>query len=117
MLPTGPRRPRDGSRPLRASSRFRKPLAMNVLHALQQKLHAALAGLVDDPTPYAALVKPAQDARFGDYQANCAMPLAKVLRQKPAEVAQRVAERLDLGDMLEPPTVAGPGFINLRLRA
>jgi arginyl-tRNA synthetase len=93
------------------------PLAMNVLHELQQKLHAALTGLVDDPTRYAALVKPSQDARFGDYQATCAMPLAKVLGQKPPEIAQRIIERLDLGDMLEPPTVAGPGFINLRLRA
>src|SRR5436189_242156 len=90
---------------------------MNVLHALQEKLHAALSGLVADPAPYAALVKPSPDGRFGDYQANCAMPLQKVLGQNPREIAQRIVERLDLGDMLEPPTVAGPGFINLRLRA
>jgi arginyl-tRNA synthetase len=87
--------------------------AMNVLAALQEKLHAALVGLVDDPTPYAALVKPSQDGRYGDYQANCALPLAKVLVQKPPEIAQRIIERLDRGDMLEPPTVSGPGFINL----
>ena len=45
--------------------------------------HDALAGLVADPAPYAAMVKPAQDARFGDYQANCAMSLGKVLGQPP----------------------------------
>jgi arginyl-tRNA synthetase len=90
---------------------------MNVLHALQHKLRAALTGLLaDDPAPYAAMLKPAADARFGDYQANCAMSLAKVLGQKPREIAELIVGRLDLGDMLEAPEIAGPGFINLRLR-
>jgi arginyl-tRNA synthetase len=89
---------------------------MNVQQRLQQSLHAALSGLVPDPAPYAAMLKPAQGARFGDYQANCAMPLAKVLNKKPPEVAREIVQRLALGDMLEAPEVAGPGFINLRLR-
>jgi arginyl-tRNA synthetase len=89
---------------------------MNLLHRLQQSLRAALTGLVSDASPYAAMLKPAQDARFGDYQANCAMPLAKVLGKKPPEVAREIVQRLDLGDLLAAPEVAGPGFINLRLR-
>ncbi|HZY86203.1 MAG TPA: arginine--tRNA ligase, partial [Gemmataceae bacterium] len=91
---------------------------MNVLHRLQQSLHAALSGLVPDAAPYAAMLKPAQGARFGDYQANCAMPMAKALggKQNPQDVAQSIVQRLDLGDVLEAPDVAGPGFINLRLR-
>src|SRR5262245_60099235 len=89
---------------------------MNLLKRVQSAVRAALAGLVADPEPYAAMVKPAQDARFGDYQANCAMPLQKVLGRKPREVALEIVGRLDLGDMLEKPEVAGPGFINLRLR-
>jgi arginyl-tRNA synthetase len=89
---------------------------MNLLYQLQQKLHAALANLVADPAPFAAMLKPAQDARFGDYQANCAMSLAKTLGQKPPDVARAIVQRLDLGDALEQPEVAGPGFINLRLR-
>src|SRR5215470_9945265 len=89
---------------------------MNLLQRLQQQFHSALTGLVDDPAPYAAMVRPAQDPRFGDYQANCAMSLAKQLGQKPRELAERIARALDLGDMLGPPEVAGPGFINLRLR-
>jgi arginyl-tRNA synthetase len=90
---------------------------MNLLHQLQQKLHAALAGLVADPAPFAAMLKPAQDARFGDYQANCAMSLAKTLGKKPPDVAREIVQRLDLGDELEAPQIAGPGFINLRLRS
>jgi arginyl-tRNA synthetase len=89
---------------------------MDLLKQLQQKFHDALAGLVADPAPYALMVKATQDARHGDYQANCAMSLAKVLGQPPRTVAETIAGRLDLGDMLEKPQIAGPGFINLRLR-
>src|SRR5437016_610475 len=89
---------------------------MNLLTLLQQKFHAALAGLVADPSAYAALVKSAQKSEHGDYQANCAMPLGKALGRKPREVADEVVARLDLGDVLEPPEVAGPGFINLRVK-
>jgi arginyl-tRNA synthetase len=70
-----------------------------------------------DPAPYLAMVKPAQDARHGDYQANCAMPLAKALGRKPRDVAEEIVRRLPLADMLEQPEIAGPGFINLRLKA
>ncbi len=89
---------------------------MNVLALLQRKLQEALTGLADDPAVYAAMLKPAQDARFGDYQANCAMPLAKQLGKKPPEIAQAIVSRLPCEDMLAPPTIAGPGFINLTLR-
>jgi arginyl-tRNA synthetase len=90
---------------------------MNILHALQRKFREALAGLVADLAPYLAMIKPAQDPRFGDYQANCAMSLAKALGAKPRDIAQALVERLDRGDMLEAPEIAGPGFINLRLRS
>jgi arginyl-tRNA synthetase len=90
---------------------------MNVLHQLQDKLARALTSLVPDPAPYSAMLKPAQDPKFGDYQANCAMPLGKALGNKPPrEVAAQIVATLDLSDMLEPPEIAGPGFINLRLR-
>src|SRR5438132_3646408 len=89
---------------------------MNILSILQDRFRAALAGLVDDPAPYAAMVRPAQDSRFGDYQANCAMPLGKVLGKPPRAVAEEIVKRLPLDDLLEPPEVAGPGFINLHLR-
>src|SRR6516225_2727765 len=89
---------------------------MNILQLIQQKFRQALAPMVADPAPYVAMVKPAGDPRFGDYQANCAMSLAKVLKRKPPEVAREIADRLDLGDWLQPPEIAGPGFINIRLR-
>src|SRR5207253_1578926 len=77
-------------------------LAMNILRLLQQKLHEALAGLVPNPAPYVAMLKPSQDARFGDYQANCAMALKKVLGKDAPEIARMIVERLRLDDVLEP---------------
>ena len=92
---------------------------MNVLTILRDRFGVVLADLVEGPTNLAALVQmvlPSQDTQFGDYQANCAMPLGKQLGKSPREVAALIAERLDLDDICEPPEIAGPGFINLRLR-
>src|SRR5882757_4695834 len=90
---------------------------MNLLKQVQQPFRTALGGLVADVEPYVAMVKATQDARHGDYQANCAMALAKVLGQPPREVAQQIATRLPQEEMLEAPEIAGPGFINVRLRS
>ncbi len=91
---------------------------MNILEELRSRFLAALSGLAADPAPLAAMVKPAQDVRFGDYQANCAMPLAKQIGAgtNPREMASKIIERLDVADLCEKPEIAGPGFINLKLR-
>jgi arginyl-tRNA synthetase len=88
---------------------------MNLLLELRSRFKRALKGLGADPE-LAAMVKPVQDSRFGDYQANCAMPLAKVRNTTARHVAAQIAERLTVADLCEPPEIAGPGFINLRLR-
>ncbi|GJD18297.1 arginyl-tRNA synthetase [Rivularia sp. IAM M-261] len=54
--------------------------------------------------------------KFGDYQANLALPLAKKLKQQPRAVAQAIVDKLDVSDICEVPEIAGPGFINLRLK-
>ncbi|MBM3995089.1 MAG: arginine--tRNA ligase [Planctomycetes bacterium] len=90
---------------------------MNLLRTIQNQFRAALVGLVPDVEPYVAMIKPTQDAKHGDYQANCAMSLAKALGKKPRDIAQDIVKRLDLSDLLEPPEIAGPGFINLRLKS
>lgn len=89
---------------------------MNLLSLIRQRFAPALQELVADAAPLLEMIRPAQDARFGDFQANFAMPLAKQLGQAPRDVARQVVERLNLTDLCEPPEIAGPGFINLRLR-
>ncbi|MHC4948090.1 MAG: arginine--tRNA ligase [Planctomycetota bacterium] len=62
------------------------------------------------------LLRPSQRPELGDFQANAAMGLAKQVGAKPRELAERIVAVLDLGELAEPPEVAGPGFINIRLR-
>ena len=66
--------------------------------------------------PQAGAVTPATDARFGDYQTNAALVLAKQLGQNPRAVAQKILDSYDLWDLCDPPTIAGAGFINFTLR-
>ncbi len=63
-----------------------------------------------------ALIRPAQDERFGDYQSNIAMSLAKKLKQNPRDTAKQIIQHLEIDDMCQSPEIAGPGFINLRLK-
>lgn len=63
------------------------------------------------------LVRSAQDAAHGDWQANFAMSLAKRMGKPPRAVAEAAVAALDLGSMAESVTIAGPGFVNVRLSA
>src|SRR5262249_5568304 len=89
---------------------------MKILDLIQDQFRDALAGLTPDVEKYVAMIKPTANPQHGDYQANCAMSLARELGKKPRDVAAQIAERLPPGEMLEKPEVAGPGFINLRLQ-
>lgn len=88
----------------------------SVLGELRARFDAALGGLVGSTAEYLALIRRSQNERFGDYQADLAMPLAKRLGLKPRDLAAQITARLDVADLAAPPELAGPGFINLRLR-
>jgi arginyl-tRNA synthetase len=75
-----------------------------------------LAEFTDDVESALGMIRPSQDPKFGDFQANCAMSLAKKAGVKPRDLARDLVDRLLLDDLCEPPGIAGPGFINLRLR-
>jgi arginyl-tRNA synthetase len=62
------------------------------------------------------LLVPTNNPKFGDYQANVAMSLAKSLKAKPRAIATQIVENLEVSDLCEPPEIAGPGFINLTLK-
>ena len=63
----------------------------------------------------AGKVVPSKDARFGDWQCNDAMGVAKRAGKNPRELAQAVVDALPLPEAIEKAEVAGPGFINLTL--
>jgi arginyl-tRNA synthetase len=70
---------------------------------------AATAGI--DPE-----LRPATKPQFGHYQSNVALRLANSEHKSPREVAADIVARLQIADLCEPPEIAGPGFINFRLR-
>ena len=80
---------------------------------LSERIVQALASIGLDGDP---LVFPSQDAKFGDYQSNCAMGLGKKAGRKPRELAEEIVSHLQVDDMSETPQIAGPGFINFRIR-
>jgi len=82
---------------------------------LEDRISAAMAA-VSGLTDCAAIVRPATDPKFGDYQANGVMPLAKKIKTDPRKLAAEIAKKLKVDDICEPPEIAGPGFINLRLK-
>lgn len=94
---------------------------MHLLDILQQRLRSAIAACpvtsaVDSPETYASMVRGTTDPKFGDYQINCAMALAKQIGSNPREVAGALVDVLDINDICDAPEIAGPGFINLRIQ-
>ncbi len=59
-----------------------------------------------------AEVSPASDSRFGDYQTNVALALAKQRGENPRKIAEAIISHLDVSGLTDPPAVAGAGFIN-----
>jgi len=63
-------------------------------------------------------ITPSRQPKFGDFQSNCAMPLAKRFQMQPRELAAKIAEAIDVTGIAEPideSSIAGPGFINITL--
>jgi arginyl-tRNA synthetase len=62
-----------------------------------------------------ASVSAAADTRFGDYQSNAAMILAREQRANPRQLATGILARIDVSGISAAPEVAGAGFLNFRL--
>lgn len=88
---------------------------MNVFQLVQDRFKQALAtieGAENAPAPLARSTKP----EFGEYQFNGAMALAKMLKTNPREIAGKIVEAVELDDIAESLDIAGPGFINIKLK-
>lgn len=89
----------------------------STLALLKERLQTALvAAFGPDLADADPVLVPASNPKFGDYQANGAMGLAKRLGMAPRAIASQLLDHLDVSDLCDPPEVAGPGFINLRLK-
>ena len=98
---------------------------LQIAHSLQQQLKAAIARAFPqaaaDGEELDPALGPASKPEFGDFQANGALGLAKRLGKPPRLIAEAIAAQLQLDDtfkqLCEPVQIAGPGFLNLTLKA
>lgn len=91
---------------------------MSAVTELKTRIQQALvAAFGEDFAQSDPMIAATNDPKYGDYQVNVAMSLSKKLGKPPRQIAQELMDKLDLGDTFEAPTIAGPGFINLRYTA
>ncbi|MEA5582537.1 arginine--tRNA ligase [Nodularia harveyana UHCC-0300] len=91
------------------------------MNATQEKLklkleQALVSAFGDEYAGVNPILVSASNPKFGDYQANVALSLSKRLGQQPRAIASAIVEKLDVSDFCETPEIAGPGFINLKLK-
>ncbi len=83
---------------------------------IEQRLQKAVQSVLPDAGTSTVLVRPCPDPKFGDYQTNALMSLAKARKMNPRQLATNVLSKLDVTDCCERVEIAGAGFLNFRLR-
>jgi len=83
---------------------------------LEERISAAMQKYAVGVGVCPAMVTRATDPKFGDYQANGVMALAKVIKADPVVTAKAVIRVVDFSDICQKWEVAGPGFVNLQLK-
>jgi arginyl-tRNA synthetase len=83
---------------------------------IEQQLQQAVKAVLPDADTAGVLVRPCPDPKFGDYQTNALMALAKARKMNPRQLAGDVVGRLDVAEWCETVEIAGAGFLNFRLK-
>jgi arginyl-tRNA synthetase len=83
---------------------------------IELKLQQAVRTVLVDADVSTVLVRPCPDPKFGDYQSNVLMSLARSRKMNPRQLATDVLAKLDVGDWCEKVEIAGAGFLNFRLK-
>ncbi len=87
-----------------------------ITQALQDVVTILLADIDTGKTPSVVLTRPKQK-EHGDYAVNIAMPLAGLLKQNPRQVAETILAQVQFPEAVASADIAGPGFINIKLKA
>ncbi|HYG23566.1 MAG TPA: arginine--tRNA ligase [Verrucomicrobiae bacterium] len=82
---------------------------------IESALQAAVQSVLPDADISSVLVRPC-DPKFGDYQSNALMSLAKARKMNPRQLAADVVSRLEVSAWCETVEIAGAGFLNFRLK-
>src|SRR5437870_3285363 len=95
-------------------------VAQSVVDLLQRAADAYLKSIGTDGAEIAKIeieLQVPRNAEHGDWATNLALKLAKPLKAKPIEIAKGIVGYIEANNLIEPPDVVAPGFINLRVGA
>ncbi|CAG9538729.1 unnamed protein product [Cercopithifilaria johnstoni] len=97
-----------------------KDFGNSLLHMLRALFSDSVSKLYPEMSAIPILITETQQVKFGDYQFNSSMSIAKKLEQNgqkvsPQEVARKILDNLPKCDRIEKMEVAGPGYINIFL--
>lgn len=84
--------------------------------AIEEALKKAVNAVVPEADAAAVQVRPSSDAKFGDYQSSTVMALAKERKTNPRQLANEIVGKLAVSAWCEKVEIAGPGFLNFRLK-
>jgi arginyl-tRNA synthetase len=84
--------------------------------SIESRLQSAVAAVLPGADTAGVLVRPCPDPKFGDYQSNALMSLAKERKLNPRQLATDVVAKLDVAEWCEKVDIAGAGFLNFRLK-
>lgn len=82
---------------------------------IESRLQAAVRAILPDADVTSVLVRPC-DPKFGDYQSNALMSVAKLRKLNPRQLATDVLAKLDVSALCDKVEIAGAGFLNFRLK-
>ena len=83
---------------------------------IEHRLLQAIIRLIPEAKNEEVFVRPCPDLQHGDFQSNAVMALAKKHQMNPRHLADRLLDDLDLSVLCQSVEVAGPGFLNFRIR-
>ena len=83
---------------------------------IEFQLQQAVRAVLPEADSGSILVRPCPDPKFGDYQSNALMSLAKARKLNPRQLAADVLASLDVSNICEKVEIAGAGFLNFRLK-
>ena len=90
---------------------------MNVFTDTLERVRAAARAVLPEGVDLSRVqVEPPREVGYGEIATNAAMVLVKYVRQNPRQLADKIAARLREDTAVASAEIAGPGFINLRLK-
>jgi len=93
-------------------------MSLDPLHRLRNAFGEAIAAtLGEDFRGVDPIIRPSTRPEHGDFQCNAAMSLGKRASRQPRSLAEALVEHVDVDDLVASMDIAGPGFINIKLKS